>query len=229
MAQDAFTIMHTAKELDKTLVGGKINKITQPGKEELFFYVYAGGKSFTLAICVNAKYAYVCPTLREKENPAVCPNFCMLLRKHLLSATITSVRQVEFERIIIIDFLCKNEFSDTQEKSLIVEIMGKYSNAILVKDGVVLGALKTTALELNAVRPLFSGIKYVLPKKQDKISPFDKENSIIYLKNYNGENLSDYLFKGFLGISDFTAKEIAYRFGKDIAKPEVFLSVIMSL
>ena len=36
MPFDAFTLKHTIKEL-QFLVGGKINKITQPSKEEIIF------------------------------------------------------------------------------------------------------------------------------------------------------------------------------------------------
>jgi predicted ribosome quality control (RQC) complex YloA/Tae2 family protein len=41
MPFDAFTISHTAIELKNALVGGKINKITQPSNEEVVFTLYA--------------------------------------------------------------------------------------------------------------------------------------------------------------------------------------------
>ncbi len=222
MPFDAFTIFHTAKRLKNALVGGKINKITQPSKEEVVFTVYANSKTVKTIISSHAQNARVGFTDTERENPLVAPNFCMLLRKHLLGAEILDIYQVEFERVIIIDLNCKNDLFEHFKKSLIIEIMGKYSNLILTQDGVIIGALKQASLELNPDRPIIAGIKYTLPKKQDKINPLDKENSLKYLKNYTNQNLSEYLFNGFSGIADLTAKEIATRYTLTCGQEESF-------
>jgi len=210
MPFDAFTLKHTIKEM-QFFVGGKINKINQPSKEEVIFSVYANGKTQKLILSTHAQNARIGITTQEKENPSVAPNFCMLLRKHILGGEILSISQVEFERVIILELNCKNDLFERFKKQIIIEIMGKYSNIVLVQDGIILGALKTANLEVNSLRPIFAGLKYSLPKKQDKINPYDKQNALEYLKNYTTQNLSDFLFSGFSGIADFTAKEIATR------------------
>ncbi len=222
MPFDAFTISHTAIELKNALIGGKINKITQPSNEEVVFTLYAQGKTRKMIISSHAQNARVGFTNCDRPSPQVAPNFCMLLRKHLIGAEILDIYQVEFERVIIIDLNCKNDLFEHFKKSLIVEIMGKYSNVVLVQDGVIIGALKQASLELNPDRPIFSGIKYTLPKKQDKLNPFDKEKVIEYLKNYSNQDFSDYLFKGISGIADLTAKEIATRYPIICGKEEDF-------
>ena len=66
----------------------------------------------------------------------------MLLRKHLIHAIITKIELVGLERIIKLTLKNKNELREEGEKIIYAEIMGKYSNVILVENKVILGALK---------------------------------------------------------------------------------------
>lgn len=217
MALDAFNISKTVEKLNETLTGGKINKVNQPNKEEITLSVYCREKTLKLVISAHAKYARIALTNLDKTNPLVAPNFCMLLRKHLSGGEIKGIKQLGWERIVEITIENKNELFEKSEKKLYVEIMGKYSNVILCENSTILGTLKNTTLEVNSVRPLFTGLTYTLPKKQDKINPFDKEKSLEILEKYNGENLGDYLFKNFSGLSVTTSQEIAHRFSKIIS------------
>ena len=167
MPQDAFHIRRLAKELNTFLVGGKINRISQVNKDELTFIIYTGKSTVKLILSANASNARVCLSLTEKEPAPIAPNFCMLLRKHLQNAEILEVRQYEFERIIEIDLFCTTDFSQCK-RTLYCELMGKYSNIILTENGVILGALKTTALEDSSRRVLLTGAKYLYPAPQDK-------------------------------------------------------------
>jgi len=99
------------------------------------------------------------------------------------------------------------------------ELMGKYSNVILTENGVILGALKTTALENDSHRVLLAGAKYLYPAPQDKISPFDGAGMRSRLKNYlvnhnenlDTEGLSLFLFENVFGLALPTAREIIKR------------------
>ncbi|MBQ9081365.1 MAG: NFACT family protein [Clostridia bacterium] len=113
MPQDTFTLRRNAEELNKILCGGKINKIVQPNKDELLLYIYTGKSILKLIISTNASFARICLTSYDKEAPAVAPNFCMLLRKHLLGAEILKAEQVGFERIIALTLHCVSDFTQT--------------------------------------------------------------------------------------------------------------------
>ena len=143
MPQDAFHIRRSANELNAWLTGGKINRISQVNKDELTLIVYTGKTTVKLILSTNASNARVCLSSVEKEPAPVAPNFCMLLRKHLQNAEILFVRQYAFERIVEIGLHCTTDFSEC-DRTLVCEIMGKYSNIVLVEKGIVLGALKTT-------------------------------------------------------------------------------------
>ena len=211
MPQDAFSLLHAARELNAALQGAKINKITQPDKDEINLLVYTVSGSRLLAISAGAESCRLCFTSRETPAPKVAPNFCMLLRKHLLGAVIKKTELVGFERIVAITFDCKNDFRENVVKVLYCEIMGKYSNLILTENGVILGCLKTAPLDVATSRLTVSGAKYLLPKPQDKADIFDKNQTIAALAKYCGGDEEKFLFENIKGLSFSTAAEAARR------------------
>lgn len=208
MPQDAFTLRRNAQELRALLVGGKINKIVQSGKDDLLFYIYTGKTVLKLVVCTNASYNRICLTSSEPEAPLNAPNFCMLLRKHLLGAEIVDIAQIGFERVIALTLHCVSDFTQA-DRTLYAEIMGKYSNAILTEKGVILGALKTTSLEENRRRVLFSGVKYVLPAPQEKVSPLDGDLLSALSLYPDAQDKARYLFERIAGLAYSTAQRVA--------------------
>ncbi len=218
MPQDAFHIRRLAGELNALLVGGKINRISQVNKDELTFIIYTGKSTVKLILSTNASGARVCLSATEKEPAPVPPNFCMLLRKHLLGSEILAIRQREFERIIEIDLHCTTDFSES-DRTLHCELMGKYSNILLTEKGVILGALKTSSLEDNAHRVLLAGAKYAYPAPQDKLSYSEGAGMRSRLENHlsnrpdgmDEEGLSLWIFENVAGLALPTAREIVRR------------------
>lgn len=215
MPQDAFTLRYLCEELDAEFKGGKVNRIIQPAPEEVVFTVYTGAKTQRLYISVNP----ACPRIgidnADRESPLTAPNFCMLLRKHLLSATVDGVSLVGFDRIVRIDFSASSEFFDAGKRTLFIELMGRYSNIILTENGKVSGGNRGVNFFDNGVRPLIVGRDYALPPSGDKKEPSDK-TLIEYFARYQsgGEKLSDYLVKGVRGISSDTAAEAVSEYCK---------------
>ncbi len=222
MPQDAFTLRLVAKELDETLRGGRINKVNQPTKEEVSLIIYTGKRVLKLVLNVNASDCGVYFTEDDRENPLVAPNFCMLLRKHLQNAEILSVTTAEWERIIHIRLACHADFSCC-ERELILEVMGKYSNLLLVENEIILGALKTTALDVGK-RAVFSGAKYTPPLPQDKVNPLDVP-ALNRLFAKETEVTAHFLFANVSGIAPRTAERIiaSYEGGDFTAHLQSFL------
>ena len=226
MPQDAFHIKRLAQELHAFLRGGKINRISQVNKDELTFIIYTGKTTVKLIVSANATGARVCLAATEKEPAAVAPNFCMLLRKHLQNAEILEISQVEQERIIALTLHCTGDFSSCN-RVLYCELMGKYSNVILTENGVILGALKTTALLDESHRVLLSGARYLPPAPQDKLSPLDgagmrsrfESFENIHADGYDNEMLARFIFDNVAGFALATAREIARRY-LSAQKPE---------
>ena len=134
MALDGIVISNLVSELQNALVGGRINKIAQPEKDELLLTIKGNGGQYRLLISASASLPLIYLTDNNKPSPMTAPNFCMLLRKHLNSAKIISITQPELERIIQIEIEHLNELGDVCTKYLMIEIMGKHSNIIFCDD-----------------------------------------------------------------------------------------------
>lgn len=221
MPQDAFTLRYVAAELNGLFTGGKISKINQPEKDLLSLLIYTRKGTVKLDIGLSAKYCRISAGEKtETPNPKTAPNFCMLLRKHLQNAEITAVKQDGFERVVYFDFKCFSEFEVTPMR-LYLEIMGKYSNAILVKDGIIVGALKTASLETGARRVTLSGAKYLPPEKQDKADPTDLNALTRAFENKAGDAVK-FIADSVAGIAFTTACDAVDFYGESVTAKQLY-------
>lgn len=95
---------------------------------------------------------------------------CMLLRKHLCGGKILSIEQQGLDRIIKITVRSSNELGDEVLLTLVAEIMGRYSNIILLDDkGTIIDALRRVDENSSRVRRVLPGLKYEAPPAQDKL------------------------------------------------------------
>ncbi len=211
MPQDAFTLRYLCEELNLIFKDGKVNRITEPSNDELVLTVYTGKRTEKLLLNVNPSAPRIGVVKVEKESPLTAPNFCMLMRKHLLSATILGMEVVGFDRIIKIDFMASGEFFDGVKKTVYVELMGRYSNIILTENGKVLGGNRGINMFDDGVRPLIVGKPYVYPPVGNKKLPNDLELIELFDKK-NIDELSDIITNNVQGIAKSTAKEIVVNF-----------------
>ena len=129
---DGIVIASIIYELKKNILGFNINKIYQPEPDEILLIM----NKKKLLLSANACYPRIC-LLNEKkykENPVSAPMFCMVLRKYILNAKVTSIKQINFDRIVKFELENINEFGDKFNYALIIEIMNKHSNIILLED-----------------------------------------------------------------------------------------------
>lgn len=143
MALDGAFLRHLKKEITDRALGARVDKIYQPNKEELVFLLRTRQEAFKLLLSARANSPRIHFTQYAPENPKVPPMLCMLLRKRLSGAKLVEVRQPGLERLLYLDFDAANELGDKVRLSLVIEIMGKYSNIILVDgQGKIVDALK---------------------------------------------------------------------------------------
>ncbi len=222
MPQDAFTLKYVTEELNGLFIGGKISKINQPGKDLLSLLIYTRRGTVKLDMDFSAKFCRISAGEDgENLNPENAPNFCMLLRKHLANAEILSVEQIGFERVIKFSFRCFSEFSVT-DMQLYAEIMGKYSNAILVKDSAIVGALKSASLENSAKRIILTGAKYRLPERQEKCDPTDLTALKTLFAQKPNCDAAEFISGNVAGIAYVTAENIAAKFGEGVTAEELY-------
>lgn len=224
MALDGLYLNLLVGELNGKLAGARVEKLYQPGKTDFVFRLKNRGESYSLLVSASGSNPRICLTSRPPENPDKPPMLCMLMRKHLLGAVLTGLRQQKTDRIVYIDFDATNELGDRVKRTLALEIMAQYSNVILLDEtDRVIDSVKRVDLLKSSVRQILPGLPYALPPQQNKPSLADTPASEIAGAVLAAQGrLSSALLKNTEGISPLTSREIAYRsFGDDIRTEEI--------
>ena len=165
MALDGAFLYAIRNELS-SLIGGRVEKIHQPSREEIIISLRTRNGGKKLYISANAASARVHITENTVDNPQTPPMFCMLLRKHLGSGKLVGIRQDGLERILFLDFECVNELGDIVTVTLACEIMGRCSNLIIINnEGRVIDSIKRVDEEMSRERLVLPGMKYTLPPR----------------------------------------------------------------
>lgn len=163
MAFDGIVTKAIVTELQE-LVGSKIDKVHEPDKNTIVLGLYSQGKNYALNICIDAHNCRLNLTTHNKLNPLVAPNFCMLLRKHLIGGKISNISMQGLERIVNIEIETINEFNEIENKTLILELMGKHSNIILKnQNDIIIDAMRHIASN-NSYREILPSRIYTLPQ-----------------------------------------------------------------
>ena len=209
MAFDGGYLYKLVTELKKA-VDCHIDKIYQPSKDELVFLLRKKGFVKRLLITVKSGGVRMHFTENKYENPAVPPNFCMLLRKYLSSAKLLDITQNGFERVAELTFSATNEMGDTVNLKLICELIGNQANVILVKsDGRIIDALRHSDVE-TAKRLILPNAVYEYPESLGKKNPLNKITDSEFEELLSKSDLSRSLLGTFDGFSPLISREIAY-------------------
>ena len=214
MAFDAGMVSAIVNELNETILEARVEKVTQPEKDEIVLLLHAGRKNLRLVLSSGSNNPHFNITSVVKENPIVAPMFCMLLRKHLTGARVTSVTQLGFERAVEFGFDCFDEMGFRTMKYLVTETMGKYSNVILLNaEKKVVSALKIIDLAASSVRQILPGFPYELPPTQRKLCPLTvSESEFKAALSASGDMPADkFIAANFYGLAAITSREIALR------------------
>lgn len=218
MALDGAFLYAVKNEL-MPLIGGRVEKIHQPSREEIVISIRTkqGGKK--LYISANAGSARVHITEKTVDNPQTPPMFCMLLRKHLGSGKLIDIRQDGLERILFLDFECVNELGDVVTVTLACEIMGRCSNLVVINnEGRVIDSIKRVDEDMSRERMVLPGMKYALPPRDDRLNflTAEPEEMISAVRDTQPKELSKALIRVFEGISPILAREWTFFAGRGV-------------
>lgn len=201
-------------ELNKTLQNGRVTKISQPYPNEVILTIRANRTNYPVLLSANPRYARFQITQIPYTNPAVPTNFTMMLRKYLEGAKLLEIKQLDNDRVVYFEFLTRNELGDKLPLLLSAEIMGRYSNVILINQSTnkIIDTIKHVGMDQNRYRTLLPGATYRQPPTQYKENPFEQESNTfeeLIQKYPNREVLADSLLKQYQGISRDNALALA--------------------
>ncbi len=225
MALDGAFLSMVKKELEP-LVGGRVDKISQPSREEIVIALRTRGGNEKLLFSASAGSARVHITKKSIENPKVPPMFCMLMRKHLGNGRLLGIRQDGLERILYFDFEAMNELGDMVTVTLAAEIMGRCSNIVMINaEGKIIDSVKRVDPEMSRERPVLPGMTYSYPPRGERLDfrTCTAEDIETSLEAMPDGDAAKSLVKIFEGISPIVAREWVYYAAKggDAAKSDI--------
>lgn len=204
--------LHLLREELLPWIDSRIEKIHQPTREDLILALRSRSGGTKVLISCAADRARIHMTDIPVENPKVPPMFCMLLRKRLGNGKLLDVRQIGLERVLYLDFSCVNELGDIVKLTLAVEIMGRYSNLILIsEEGKVIDSMKRVDATMSSKRLVLPGLSYEMPPKDDRLNFLTASDEELKqaICSKNGE-LSKGLLQSLEGVSPILVREWAF-------------------
>ena len=140
-----------------------------PNSNEILLGIYSGGKNYCLLCNISSNSYRIHLTTTSKPNPLNAPNFCMLLRKHLVGFRIINISTLNLERIVTIELEGYNELNDRLRKKIVIELMGKHSNIILLNENnKIIDSLRHLDVSSGSLRDILPAREYVLPSNDNK-------------------------------------------------------------
>ena len=232
MAFDGITIANLTKDFSDRLTGGRIYKIAQTESDELLITVKLsyenidkyGIKQAKILMSAGASLPLIYETDETKPSPMTAPNFCMLLRKHIQNGRIISITQPGLERIIRFEIEHLDEMGDLRHKTLLIEIMGKYSNIIFIdENNVIIDSIKHIPASVSSVREVLPGREYFIPS-QEKENPLET-NADVFSSCVLSKGMPVFkaIYSAYTGLSPIISQEICHRAGVDADKSAISL------
>ncbi len=220
MALDGALLGIIKKDLNDTALGARIEKITMPYKDLICLFLNKPNFKKTLLISANPNSSRIHFTTEKFENPQVPPMLCMLLRKRLAGGRLKSVSQYGIDRVLILEFDCKNEMGDDVVIKVIVEMFGRLSNVIFVENGRIIDALKRVDPAENK-RFILPNAVYEFPEKQERLNLFETETASVVetIKQQTDKTALKAISSVIDGLSPVMYREFCFKSVGDFEKP----------
>jgi predicted ribosome quality control (RQC) complex YloA/Tae2 family protein len=210
MYVDFLTLACLRDHLD-TLLGARVQRIVLTDGYSVGLELYAGQRFYLLASAHPQQPRILLTPEKPRRGVDAETPLLLLLRKWVRRARLVNVSQPPWERVLTLHF-----DGPAGSCQLVVELVGRYSNLILVgPEGQVLEALKHVGPGLNRYRVTLPAQLYQLPPPP----PNRRPPTDLLLIEWTGklaqaspdEPLHRWLVGHLLGVSPLTAREIAVR------------------
>ncbi len=213
MSFDSLTLRIVVHEMSQSLIGGTIRHIEQTNPTT--FSIKISQKAKTQWMVMSDHSVHARAHLIQKPPPGQKQSyFADFLSTHLKQGIITGISQLGWDRILKISVQPKSDdHLQTNKKSIIAEIMGKHSNIILMDDtdDRILECLKHIDETKSRYREVLPGETYTLPPQQEKLDPFEINESSFSALFHSTDITWKSLFNKIDGLSPTLAKEIIAR------------------
>ena len=196
---DALTIAAVVDELHETIIGGRIQRVLQPGPLSIALEVYADHHRYHLLISASPRFARIHLSAAKPSRGTTSDTpLLLLLRKYVTGGRIVAIEQPNLERVVLLSIVKRppqrnsapiepteeietepdepdDEFDEHEESllrcELVAELMDQRSNIVLVGDNnIILGCARRVTAKMSR-RVILPREPYELQPPQDKRDP----------------------------------------------------------
>ena len=219
MALDAATLDLVAAELREKLLDAKIDKIFEPTRDEVLITLRTPYRDPPAAPVCPQRFGRVCLTAESFEKSAHPAGVLHAAAQTTSPGGRLSTCAGTGGPHRLFDFRCTNEMGDLVVNTLAAELMGRYSNLVLFRDGKIVDALKRVDFEDSEIRQLLPGLPYTLPPKPGKPDFLDVSGAAIVEAACRTDlPVAQALGKAVGGVGPVVLREAAWRaFGGETA------------
>lgn len=176
----------------------KINKIQEVGSYDYLLNVHSIKKGGKLLLSANSQYQRIHFTNKAYTTNYQPSNFLMLFRKYFDGGKIIEINQPNFDRILEFKVEVYDDLKDRYVRTFYLELMGKYTNLVLVDDqNKIIDALKRVA-PFTSTRTIWPGAQFTFLANEGRLNPFNSD--------YQAGNINE-VYSGF---NKYLANEVQY-------------------
>ena len=214
MSFDSLALRLVTDELCHTILNGTIRHIEQLNPHSIVLKISKSTQTHFLLISTHSIHARAHLIERPPKGQSRS-HFADFLIKHVMRGQITAVEQVGLDRVLKLTIAPASDVLEASPKSIIAEVMGKYSNIILIDEasGNILESIKHIDETMSRYREVLPGLPYTPPPQQDKWDPLKLDQDTFVSLVENREVGWRFLFNQIDGLSPTLAKEIIARAG----------------
>lgn len=216
MSYDAITLRTLVEELKGEIVPGRVSQILQADSHTLIFGITARSKGVHLLVSTHPQFFRAHLVSQKHPSRHQLAPFTEQLREILRHAVITSVSQVNWDRVLAVKLSKKGSLLHSDLK-LILELTGRMSNIIVThtEDDLVLTCWRDVDATMCRYRHILPGQRYKPPPPPAGLDPqkADFGQFEAAMRRFQSEPLSKGLIKSVQALGHTLAAEAVYLAG----------------
>ena len=214
MIVDSTSLARLVAEAREYAVGLVIRRIMQPRHDIVGLELGRAGPWSCLLIDWSPEFGRLGLSEELPEQGLRDQRFCSALRRQLRGARIESIRQVDFDRIVEIEFSNCEQLGPQCRRKFVAELMGRHSNAVLLdEDENIVEAGKHVTVRVNRYRQTLPGLIYVPPPEFGRVPPQEATVEQVATKGAEvlDQKLANFVRSTWHGGSDLFVAEVCAR------------------
>lgn len=154
MSLSTAEIRSVVEDLAPRLEGAGLVRFDQPEKRRLILHLRREERRYWLQIVAAPEFSRLHLLTHRPQKAKPADGFCNVVREHLDGAPLKEMRQVEGDRVVVLEFEVRDALLRPSRARLIAELIGTGSNVILVdEEDRILGSMFTEDSDRRRVMP----------------------------------------------------------------------------